>query len=173
VLRTYEAVDEPGDVRRDDSGVYHVKRGARVRTRLYMVVPAERHYVALSDPLPAGLEAMDAELAVTPSLPEENRYEPPPDFGEELPTLPAAERERRERLRRMRQAASFSWYDERNLRDERIEAFATSLGPGVYALHTVCRATTPGSFVAPPPKALEIHDPETFGRGEASHVVVE
>src|SRR5690606_30460947 len=31
VERTYEAVDEPDDVRRDDDGTWHIKAGARVR----------------------------------------------------------------------------------------------------------------------------------------------
>ncbi|GIW73317.1 MAG: hypothetical protein KatS3mg102_2859 [Planctomycetota bacterium] len=35
------------------------------------------------------------------------------------------------------------------------------------------RATTPGSFVVPPPKAEEMYAPETFGRGRSERVVVE
>jgi uncharacterized protein YfaS (alpha-2-macroglobulin family) len=35
------------------------------------------------------------------------------------------------------------------------------------------RATTPGRFVAPPPKAEEMYSPEVFGRGASELVVVE
>ena len=37
----------------------------------------------------------------------------------------------------------------------------------------VARATTPGTFVVPPPKAEEMYAPETFGRGATDRVVVE
>jgi len=37
----------------------------------------------------------------------------------------------------------------------------------------VARATTPGEFVVPPPKAEEMYSPEVFGRGATDRVVVE
>jgi len=37
----------------------------------------------------------------------------------------------------------------------------------------VARATTPGSFVVPPPRAEEMYHPETFGRGGTDRLVVE
>ena len=37
----------------------------------------------------------------------------------------------------------------------------------------VARAKTPGTFVAPPPKAEEMYSPETFGRGQGDRVIVE
>jgi hypothetical protein len=36
----------------------------------------------------------------------------------------------------------------------------------------VVRATTPGTFAAPPPRAEEMYFPETFGRGASETVVV-
>lgn len=172
LLRTYEAVDDPSDVRRTEDGGYHIKRGARVRSHVYVFAPAERHHVAVVDPLPAGLEAVDSALATTPSLPEPQFHENPRMFGEERLSLPAAERRRMQRLKELRQIAAHRWYEHLNLRDEKVEAFASLLPAGVYVLRTVCRATTPGTFVAPPPKALEIHDPETFGRDVATRVVI-
>ena len=65
------------------------------------------------------------------------------------------------------------WYVHDNLRDERAEAFAYSLGAGVYEYTYVARATTPGRFVVPPPKAEEMYAPETFGRGASAQVIVE
>jgi len=66
-----------------------------------------------------------------------------------------------------------TWYDHQNLRDERVEAFASLLFEGVYAYSYVARATTPGSFVVPPTKAEEMYHPETFGRSGTDRVVVE
>ena len=65
------------------------------------------------------------------------------------------------------------WYDHTNLRDERAEAFASYLPAGVYTFSYVARATTPGRFVVPPPRAEEMYAPETFGRGASATMVVE
>jgi len=53
------------------------------------------------------------------------------------------------------------------MRDERVEAFSALLWEGVHKYEYVARATTPGNFVVPPPKAEEMYMPETFGRGES------
>ena len=67
VSRTYEAVDNPADVRRDDDGTWHIRAGTRVRINLVMTARARRYHVALVDPLPAGLEPLDPSLATTAS----------------------------------------------------------------------------------------------------------
>jgi len=36
----------------------------------------------------------------------------------------------------------------------------------------MARATTPGRYVVPPPRAEELYHPETFGRGATGRVVV-
>ncbi|MBI5480032.1 MAG: Ig-like domain-containing protein [Deltaproteobacteria bacterium] len=152
VTRAYEAIDAPGDVRRGADGSWRIKAGARVRVRLTMVAPTRRYHVALTDPLPAGLEPQNPALATTGTLPKD-------------PQDPQARR-------------GFwwwwgPWYQHQNLRDERAEAFTTLLWDGVHAYSYVARATTPGTFVVPPPKAEEMYHPETFGRGRGDRVVVE
>lgn len=152
VTRRYEAVDDPDDVRLEADG-WHVKSGARVRVRLTMVAPAQRAHVALVDPLPAGFEAINPALATTGDLPED----------------PLAE------------AASSgpwwfwsrTWYEHQNLRDERVEAFASLVWAGVHEYSYLARATTPGAFVVPPAKAEEMYSPETFGRSGTVRVFVE
>jgi len=72
---------------------------------------------------------------------------------------------------------STSWYgtrfDHQRLRDDRTEATARYLNGGVYEYSYLARATAPGSFVVPPPRAEEIHSPETFGRGSSDVVVIQ
>ncbi|HET6584093.1 MAG TPA: hypothetical protein VFG69_11605, partial [Nannocystaceae bacterium] len=113
-------------------------------------------HVALVDPLPAGLEAQNPVLATTGALPTD-----PEDLKDGgggggrwwwwwRP-----------------------WYEHQNMRDERVEAFASLLWEGVHDFDYVARATTPGRFVVPPPKAEEMYHPETFGRGAGDIVVVE
>jgi hypothetical protein len=57
--------------------------------------------------------------------------------------------------------------------DERTEAFTSLLWDGVYDYSYIARATTPGTFIAPPAKAEEMYSPEVFGRSGSDWVVVE
>ncbi len=150
VQRTYEAVDDPADVRRDADGVWHVKAGARVRVRLTMVAVNRRYHVALVDRLPAGFEIINPDLAVSESVPQD-----PGDNSQ----------------------GSWwwwgPWYSHQNLRDAGAEAFTTYLWDGVYNYSYVARATTPGDYMAPPAKAEEMYFPEVFGRSGSDRVIVE
>lgn len=151
VERTYEAVDADGDVRRRSDGTWEIRAGARVRVRLSMVVPARRHHVALVDPFAAGFEPLNSAIATTEPIPDD-----PEDEG--------------------RQGRRWWWYrpwfEHQNLRDERAEAFSSSVPAGVHSYSYVVRATTPGEFIVPPPKAEEMYHPETFGRGSTDRVEV-
>jgi alpha-2-macroglobulin len=163
VERRYEAVDDPAEVRRDPDGTWRVKAGARVRVRLSMVAESRRYHVALVDPLPAGLEALNPALAVTGAPPDEVQTVDvigAPGIGG--PGRPGHWWWWRR-----------PWFEHQNLRDERVEAFASLLWEGVYTYSYVARATTPGSFVVPPTKAEEMYHPETFGRAASDRVVVE
>jgi uncharacterized protein YfaS (alpha-2-macroglobulin family) len=149
VERSYEPVDEAADVTRDASGAWHVKSGARVRVQLRLLTPQLRHHVALVDPLPAGLEPLNPELATTSSS-ADNR-------GDRADRWWRWDRE---------------WWEHQNMRDDRVEAFTSELRGGEYLYSYVARATTPGDFVAPPPRAEEMYHPETFGRGRTERVIV-
>ncbi len=151
VSREYEAADEPDEVKRDSSGRWRVKLGARVRVRVSMVARARRYHVALVDPLPAGFEPMNPALATTGDIPDD----------------PKSKQSGRPWW------WSRAWYEHQNMRDERVEAFASLLWDGVYDYTYVARATTPGTFVVPPSKAEEMYSPETFGRSAGDIVIVE
>ena len=150
VTRFYEAVDDPEDVTQDEDGVWRVKAGARVRVRVMMVNRSRRYHVALVDPLPAGFEALNPALAVVGSLPQDPQSQQRYGWWWWGP-----------------------WYEHQNLRDERAEAFASLLWEGVHTYTYLARATTPGTFIAPPAKAEEMYAPETFGRSATDIVVVE
>ncbi len=155
VTREYEGVDNKADVTKDAQGTWHIKAGARVRVKLTMINENRRYHVALVDPLPAGLEAMNPALAVTGPIPMD----------------PGAQDEASGRGRYWWWYGP--WYEHQNMRDERIEAFAQLVWEGVHRYEYVARATTPGNFVVPPPKAEEMYMPETFGRGASDRVIVE
>jgi hypothetical protein len=153
VERVYEPTGEPGDVRRDADGTWHIKAGATVRVKLTVVAPSRRYHVALVDPLPAGLEALNPALAVTGTLPAGQKEQEPEGVGWWW-------------WRR-------AWFEHQNLRDDRAEAFTSLMWEGVYTYSYTARATTPGAFVVPPAKAEEMYAPETFGRGQSDRVIVE
>jgi uncharacterized protein YfaS (alpha-2-macroglobulin family) len=152
VERTYEAVDDPDDVRQDDDGSWHIRAGATVRVRLTMVADAPRAHVALSDPLPAGLEPINPALAVSQTI---------------APSDPNGDGVVAEPLWWWR------WFGHQNLRDDRAEAFADYIYGGTYEYSYLTRATTPGTFVTPPTTAEEIYSPEVFGRTATAIVVIE
>ena len=158
VERKYESIDDPGDVRRDPDGTWRIKAGARVKVALTMVAQDRRYHVALVDPLPAGLEAINPALATTGTV------EPTQDILGDTGPSP---------MKRGWWWWWRPWYDHQNLRDERVEAFTSFLWEGVHNYSYTARATTPGTFVVPPTKAEEMYAPETFGRSASDRVIVE
>jgi len=160
VLRSYEAVDKPDDVKQNTDGSWTFKTGARVRVRLTMIAESRRYHVALVDPLPAGLEILNPELAATESIPDDAKSQPVIGIGS------------------LNYGSWWWWYranwfEHQNFRDERAEAFTSLLWEGVYNYSYVTRATTPGQFVVPPAKAEEMYHPETFGRTGSDSVTIE
>ena len=159
VLRKYEAVDNADDVKQNSDGSWIIKSGARARIRLTMVAQARRYHVALVDNLPAGLEILNPELAVTEEIPADTQQTSVVE----------------------NYSGSYgggwwwrqNWFEHQNFRDERAEAFSSLLWEGVYNYSYVARATTPGQFVVPPAKAEEMYHPETFGRTGTDFVKVE
>ncbi|HEV8381174.1 MAG TPA: Ig-like domain-containing protein [Gemmatimonadales bacterium] len=144
--------------------IISVTEGSLVRVRLRITVPAQRQFVALSDPLPAGLEAVDLSLRTTGQLPG--------------PGAAAPERRRGEAADEEWGSNSWGWYygswdsgwwspfDHKELRDDRVVYVATVLWPGRYTATYVARATTPGTFIRPPAHAEEMYNPAVQGRSD-------
>ncbi|MBK9923846.1 MAG: hypothetical protein IPP66_01015 [Anaerolineales bacterium] len=151
IERRYEGVDDPEDVYQDSNGVWHIKAGTRVKVKITMVADNRRYHVALVDPLPAGLEIINPDLAVSQSAPQDPAS---PDY-------------------RYGWWWWGTWYEHQNMRDNRAEAFTSLLWDGVYEYTYIARATTPGTFVVPPAKAEEMYSPEVFGRSGSDWVIVE
>jgi uncharacterized protein YfaS (alpha-2-macroglobulin family) len=78
--------------------------------------PTASHYhVALSDPLPAGFEALNPELAIKGHIPQD-----PNDQSKKW-------------------LWAWQWFEHQNMRDERVEAFTSLLWEGVYNNSYVAR----------------------------------
>jgi len=149
-----------------------VQEGALVRVRLRITVSAERSFLALTDPLPAGLEAVDLSLRTT------GEFGPGADGGDD-------EGEGREDDGEDdADADRWGWYygswdsgwwspfDHREMRDDRVAWVATHLWPGTYSATYVARATTPGVFIRPPAHAEEMYNPSVQGRSDGGTFTV-
>lgn len=133
-----------------------LKRGDIVRVDLYVDVPAERHYVVLTDPLPGAFEAVNHQLATadqtTPAqTPNETTlwfdYGDWPNFS----------------------IVTGGFYH-RDTAFDAVRFYADLLPAGDYHIIYAVQVIAPGRFLAPPPQVHEIYQPDVFGRGATATV---
>ena len=120
--------------------------GDLVTVRLRITTTQRRQNVVIEDPLPAGMEALDAQLASTSQADTA-------DVG----------------------SSDTGWYagiDHTEIRDDRVLLFATSLEDGTLVYTYVARATAPGDYTVAPTQAEEMYRPEIFGRGGTVQVKI-
>ncbi len=146
IERTYEPFVEAGN--RPSALSYQA--GDLVRVTLTFRLTKERRFVAVTDPLPAGFEAVESWFATTAG---------------EL----AAQQDRQSSERDVEGADWQNWwrsggFDHVERHDDRIQLFATRLSEGVHTFSYIARATTAGSFRTAPARAEEMYTPEVFGR---------
>jgi hypothetical protein len=152
VLRKYEALTTPKMSNKTPTERGRLKAGARVRVRLTMVAQARRYHVALVDNLPAGLEILNPELAVTEAIPQDT-----------------AETRRLSNTARKVTGAVITtgagqWFEHQNFRDERAEAFSFAAVGRRLQLH-VCRARDDARTIRRAARQSRRNvSPETFGR---------
>jgi uncharacterized protein YfaS (alpha-2-macroglobulin family) len=127
--------------------------GDLIRVTLTITLPKERMYVAVSDPLAAGFEAVDAWFRTTAA-----------DLAKDASSQPSDE-------------SFLSWYqhggfDYVEKYDDRIALFATRLSQGRHEFSYIVRATTAGTFSAMGTWAEEMYAPEVNGRSAPATVVI-
>ena len=128
------------------------KAGDLINVTLRIRNTKERRYVAITDPIPAGTEPVDAWFATTASALVEQQYQ-------------------------SQRSTWWAWwerggFDHVERHDDRVDLFATRLGPGEHVFTYLVRATTAGTFIASPTHAEEMYEPEVFGRTATSVVEV-
>jgi uncharacterized protein YfaS (alpha-2-macroglobulin family) len=133
-----------------------VREGELVRVRLRVRVKGDRDFVAVEDPLPAGLEAVDATLRTSSAI--------RPSARELAESAKGSAR----RVSRRSTGESDWWapWEHKEKRDDRVLYFARSLRRGSYDLSYLARATTVGTFVRPPAHAEEMYNPAVHGRSD-------
>jgi uncharacterized protein YfaS (alpha-2-macroglobulin family) len=131
---TREYLDAKGNA------ITKVAAGEMITVRLTVVVDAETEWVALVDPLPAGLEAVNPNLVagddadLSQSGPGHDYYWEPPTWGHT------------------------------ELRDDEVRWFADRIGGGTHVMTYKARATIDGTFEVPPAHIEAMYAPEVRGR---------
>ncbi len=143
-----------------------VREGELVRVRLRVTVPSVRDFLAVEDPLPAGLEAVDLSLRTSGTL---------GPFSTEASYEATARRDREAAAGGAIGSWDSGWWspwEHSEKRDDRVTWFARALPTGAYTATYVARATTAGRFIRPPARAEEMYNAATSGRSEGGIFVV-
>jgi uncharacterized protein YfaS (alpha-2-macroglobulin family) len=127
--------------------------GDLVRVTLAITLPNERRFVAVTDALAGGFEAVDGWFATTASDLARDASSQPEDSSFEA------------RWRR-------GGFDRVEKYDDRVVLFATRLSEGRHEFSYLVRATSAGTFTAAGTYAEEMYAPEVFGRADKTTIVV-
>jgi len=137
--------------RLDDSKVpvTEIQRGELVRVRVTIIAPSSLHYVVVNDPLPAGLEPIDASLLTDVQVPSKYTQQ---DFDE--------------------RGWGWWYFYHTELHDEKVVLSTDYLPAGTYVFTYLARASSAGTFNVVPVTAEEFYFPDVAGRGAGSVFVV-
>jgi alpha-2-macroglobulin len=129
--------------------VTEIERGELVQVKLTLVVPESLHYVVIDDPLPAGLEAIDASLQTSQQVP--TSYQPN-DYD--------------------RYGWGWWYFYYKQIYDEKVVMSADYLPAGTYTITYLARGSVAGTFNVLPATAKEFYFPDVAGRNAGSIFVV-
>ncbi len=142
VERRYTLADDASNAPITDARV-----GDLVTVRLTVIAPNDLHYVVIEDPIPAGSDAVNPDLATsqqTGTQPELNPQNP------------------------LSQGWGWWWFSNIEYRDEKVVLFSSYLPAGTYEYVYTIRAGLPGTFNVIPTTGYEFYFPEVYGRGAGS-----
>jgi len=134
--RTYARLN----VHNEPEGLAGWKTGDRVLVSLRLGVREPARFVAVEDPLPAILEAVNPEFKTQQA-----------SSGKPLPEWFT------------REDGDYWRSDFQELRPDRVWFFADAVSPGDYVIRFVARVRAAGQATAPAAKAEEMYHPERFG----------
>jgi uncharacterized protein YfaS (alpha-2-macroglobulin family) len=168
-----DGVDAGFDIHRE----YNVKRdgkwallkagdalhqGDLVRVDLFLSLPAARNFVAVSDPVPGGLEPVNRDLATASTVDADAG-----EFDRAGGSMWFKFNDWREY-----NFSFWSFYHE-ELRHDAVRFFADRLEPGNYHLSYTAQAVAQGQFAIPPVRAEEMYDPDVYGTGASAILTVQ
>lgn len=139
-----------------------IRRGDIVRVDLYLSVPAARNFVAVTDPVPGGLEPVNRDLANTSAVDADKgafRAAGGSWFFKFSDWVTFA-------------ASRWSFYHQ-ELRHDSARFYADYLPAGNYHLSYTAQAIAEGDFTVMPAMAEEMYDPDVYGKGISGELGVE
>src|SRR5690606_20590063 len=125
-----------------------IPANGRVRVELSVIVPNDRVYVLVEDPIPAGTDAIDPNLLTSESgrgggiVPAEGEFS--------------------------RGYWGWWYFDHIQYRDEKVVFLSQFLPAGTYQYTDYLQPNIPGAFQVMPATAREDYFPEVFGRSEGA-----
>jgi uncharacterized protein YfaS (alpha-2-macroglobulin family) len=136
----------------DDShtSITRARVGETLQARLTVVVTEPREYVIIEDPLPAGVEAINPNLATS----------------EQIGTRPT--------MTRLNDDGGWGWWWFSNIefRDEKVILYATYLPAGTYEFVYSVQVGLPGVYNVIPATAHETYAPDVYGRSAGSSFTI-
>jgi uncharacterized protein YfaS (alpha-2-macroglobulin family) len=160
-IRRGYAVERNGRWQRLTSPL-RIARGEIVRVDVFVSVPGARHFVVVDDPVPGGLEPVNADLATT-SLVDAAKADHGFAAGSWYFTRDSW----------IDYGAYFASFYHKELRFDAARFYADYLPPGNYHLSYTAQAIAVGEFAAPSVRAEEMYHPDVYGRGLPATLVVE
>jgi uncharacterized protein YfaS (alpha-2-macroglobulin family) len=132
-----------------------ITAGQQIRVVLTLVVPHDHFHVILEDPLPAGAEALDPNLALTSAV-----------FNGSIERTDVDDRY---------EYGYWGWwyFDQISYRDEKVIFTSRFLPAGTYQYTYYLSATIPGLFQVMPAIAYAEFFPEVFGRSEGLQLTIQ
>jgi uncharacterized protein YfaS (alpha-2-macroglobulin family) len=139
----------------DPQKTVEISAGDILEIILEFKIPQTGYHLVIDDPIPAGLEAIDASLKTTST-----RYSSP---------------SQRRRTRGWDDALGYprAPVNHTELRDERVALFANVVRPGIYTYRYLLRATSAGTYLWPAAKISLMYEPEQFGTCSEGYIKVE
>lgn len=125
--------------------------GDLVQVRLTIITPNDLYYPVIEDPIPAGTEGVNPDLATS----EQIGTRPGLDISDPLS-----------------QGWGWWWFSNIEFRDEKVVLYSTYLPAGTYEYVYSIRAGLPGEYNVIPPTGYQFYMPEVFGRGAGSTFTV-
>ncbi|MGB1287369.1 MAG: alpha-2-macroglobulin family protein, partial [Aggregatilineales bacterium] len=146
ILISREYTEEDGE-----TPVTEAQIGEVIQVRLTIVVPENRHYVIIEDPLPAGAEA------INPNLSTEQQTGTRPGLDSANP---------------LSRGWGWWWFSNIEFRDENVTLYSTFLPAGTYEYVYSIRPGIEGVFNVIPATGQESYFPEVYGRSAGTQFTV-
>lgn len=130
-----------------DTAVTEARVGDLLDVRLTIIVPNDAHYVVIEDPIPAGTEGVNPNLATEQQI----GTQPGLDSSDPLST-----------------GWGWWWFSNIEFRDQKVVLYASYLPAGTYEYVYSIRAGMAGTFNVIPATGYEFYFPEVYGRSAGS-----